>query len=223
MSRLLLGAACLVSAIAHAQAPPIPADPKTDLERGKQLASQVCAACHGPDGNSPLPVNPSIAAQHADYITRQLMNYKAGVRENPIMQAIAAGMTPDDMRAAAAYYSQQKARGQTARDAGLVKTGQAIWRGGNAPSGLPACSGCHSPTGAGIPSNYPRLAGQHAAYTYDQLKAFASGARGVDKLGKDVQGRIMHTIASKLTDAQMRALSEYAAGLRSATNGGVSP
>ena len=214
MNRLLLLAACLWPAVAVAQAPAAAPDAKADLERGRQLATQVCAACHGADGNSATPANPSLAGQHADYITQQLAHFKAGIRQNPIMQGIAAGMTPDDMRATGVYYSQQKPKGLAARDAQLVKIGQSLWRGGDAALGVPACSACHGPTGAGMPKNYPRIGGQFADYTYGQLKAFASGQRGLDKEGKDTNGRVMHTIARPLNDAQMRAVAEYAAGLR---------
>ena len=214
MKRLLLLAACVWPAVVAAQAPAPASDAKAGLERGRQLASQVCAACHGGDGNSPTPANPSLAGQPADYITQQLVHFKAGIRQNPIMQGIAAGMSAEDMRAAGLFYAQQKARGLAARDADLVRIGQSLWRGGDAALGVPACSSCHGPSGAGIPKNYPRLGGQHADYTYQQLKAFASGQRGLDKEGKDTNGRVMHTIARPLNDAQMRAVAEYAAGLR---------
>ncbi len=214
MNRLLLLALLVWPALAAAQAPAPAANAKADLERGRQLATQVCAACHGADGNSAVPANPSIAGQHADYITVQLAHYKAGIRVNPIMQGIAQGMSADDMRATALFYSQQQPKGLAARDASLAKLGQALWRGGDATSGIPACSGCHGPAGAGIPKNYPRVAGQYADYTYSQLKAFNAGQRGNDKDGKDANGRIMHTIARQMSDAQMKAVAEYAAGLR---------
>ncbi len=214
MNRLLLLAACVWPVVVVAQTPASAPDAKAQLERGRQLATQICAACHGADGNSALPVNPSLAGQHADYITQQLAHFKAGVRQDPIMQGIAAGMTTEDMRATAIYYAQQSPKGLAARDAALVKVGQALWRGGDASSGVPACSACHGPAGAGIPKNYPRVAGQFADYTYAQLKAYGAGQRGMDKDGKDANGRIMHAIASKMSDVQMRAVSEYAAGLR---------
>jgi cytochrome c553 len=215
MNRLLLLAALAWPAVAAAQTPAAPAqDPKALEARGREIASQVCAACHGPDGNSPLPVNPNLAGQHADYITQQLMHFKAGLRQNAIMQGIAAGMTPEDMRAAGAFYAKQTPRGLAARDAGLVKLGQALWRGGDSGSGIPACSGCHSPNGAGVPKNYPRIAGQYADYTYAQLKAFQAGERGRDKEGKDANGRVMRSIAKGLSDVQMKAVAEFAAGLR---------
>jgi cytochrome c553 len=130
------------------------------------------------------------------------------------MQGIAAGMTPEDMRATGAFYAGQKARGLKARDASLVKLGQSLWRGGDAAAGIPACSSCHAPNGVGIPKNYPRLAGQHPEYTYAQLVAFKQGQRGNDKEGRDVGGRVMRAVTRGLSDVQMKAVSEYAAGLR---------
>jgi cytochrome c553 len=212
MNRLLLLAALAWPPVAWAQAPA--PDAKALVERGREIASQVCAACHGPDGNSPLAANPNLAAQHADYITQQLVHFKAGIRQNPIMQGIAAGMSPEDMRATGAFYAQQAARGLSAKDAGLVKMGAALWRGGDAANGVPACASCHAPNGVGIPKNYPRIAGQYAEYTYAQLVAFKNGQRGRDKEGKDANGRVMRGVAKGLSDPQMKAVSEFAAGLR---------
>jgi cytochrome c553 len=116
------------------------------------------------------------------------------------------------MTALGIYYSQQKPKQQAAKDAALVAAGQKIFRGGDLANGTPACSACHLPNGAGVAKNYPRVGGQHADYTYAQLKAFKSGERGAD--GKDANGMIMATIAQRLTDAQMKALAEYMSGLR---------
>jgi cytochrome c553 len=187
---------------------------KVDLARAKQIVDSVCAACHGADGNSVAPVNPNLAGQGAEYITRQLQHFKSGMRANPVMGAMSASLTPEEMVALGAYFSQQKPKGGTAKDPALAMTGQALFRGGVAAAGLPACASCHGPTGAGIPRNYPRLAGQHADYAYAQLKAFKAGERGADKEGKDVQGRIMATIAQKMSDTQMKAAADYTAGLR---------
>ena len=187
---------------------------KPDLAHAKQIVDTVCAACHGADGNSVAAANPNLAGQGAEYITRQLQHFKSGIRANPVMGAMAAPLTPEDMVALGIYFSGQKPKPGTAKDPTLIKTGQALFRGGVAAAGLPACSACHSPNGAGIPKNYPRLAGQHAEYTYAQLKAFKAGERGADKEGKDVQGRVMAAIAQRMTDEQMKALADYAAGLR---------
>jgi len=204
---LLAAVAGTLAAAAFAQAPA----GKPDLERGQKIASEVCIACHGPNGNSVVPANPSLAGQPAEYITLQLAHFKSGLRVNPIMQGMAATLQPDDMKAIGIYYSQQKPNGQAAKDPALVTAGQKLFRGGDTATGIPACSACHSPNGAGLAKNYPRLAGQHADYTYAQLKAFKAGERGADK---DANGTIMVTIAARMSDAQMKAAAEYTSGLR---------
>ncbi len=217
IARLRLPAAVAVAALASFQfsvAAAAEGAGKPDLARARQVVDTVCAACHGADGNSVAAVNPNLAGLGAQYITRQLQHFKAGIRANPVMGAMGGNLTPEEMVALGIYYSAQKPKGGTAKDPTLLKTGQAIFRGGVAAAGIPACSACHGPTGAGIPKNYPRLAGQHAEYTYAQLKAFKSGERGADKEGKDVQGKVMAAIAKKLSDEQMKALADYVSGLR---------
>lgn len=209
-----VAAAAVISATASAQEAKQPAAAQPDLARARQIVGQVCAACHGTDGNSVAAANPNLAGQGADYITRQLMHFKYGVRVNATMQAMAATLTEADMQALGRYWSQQKPKGLAARDPALATAGQKLWRGGDAATDVPACAACHSPTGAGIPGNYPRLAGQYADYVYAQLKAFKSGERGADPGGKDVNGHIMSLIAHNMTDEQMKAAADYAAGLR---------
>jgi cytochrome c553 len=207
-----LAATAIVSAAAYGQERAAAAKP--DLAKAQQVVNQVCAACHGADGNSVAAANPNLAGQDADYITLQLANFKAGIRVNPTMQAMAAPLSDEDMRALGAYYAQQKPKGLATKDPAHVKSAQRLWRGGDAARGVPACAACHSPTGAGIPKNYPRLAGQYADYTYAQLKAFKAGERGADPAGKDINGRVMNSIAQQMSDAQMKAIADYAAGLR---------
>lgn len=186
---------------------------KPDLAKAKQTADQICAACHGADGNSPSPANPNIAGQQAAYITVQLEHFKSGVRNNAIMAGMVATLTPADMRALGIYFSQQKPKAAGIKDRELALAGQKLYRGGNMASGLPACAACHSPDGAGIPSRYPRLGGQHADYALAQLKAFKAGERGMDKGGKDVNGRVMAQVAARLSDQEMQAVVQYASGL----------
>lgn len=202
------------AAAAEAPAKAEKAAAKPDLEKARATVKQVCSACHGLDGNSATPVNPSIAGMPSQYITRQLANFKAGIRVNPVMQGMAATQSPDDMVALGLYFSQQKPKAQDATDAKLVAAGQKLYRGGDMVAGIPACAGCHAPDGAGIPKNYPRLAGQYADYTVAQLKAFKAGERGNDKDGKDVNGRIMAAIAARMSEAQMRAAAAFTQGLR---------
>ena len=206
---IALLSACLAP-FALAQAPA----GKPDLARAESIVKEVCAACHGVDGNSPSPTNPSLAGQGAEYIALQLQHFQSGIRVNPIMQGMAAALKPDEMKALGVYFSQQKPKGLSAKDATLAMAGQKLYRGGDLATGMPACAACHSPNGAGVPKNYPRLAGQYAEYTYAQLKAFRDGERGSDKEGKDYNGKIMATISARMSDPQMKALAEYAAGLR---------
>jgi len=200
-------ALCTSSALAQAPAKP-------DLARARQIAETVCAACHGADGNSAVPVNPNLAGQGAEYISRQLTNFKSGVRVNPIMQGMASTLTPDEMVALGVYFSGQKPKGNTAKDPKLVEMAQTLYRAGDAATGLPACSACHSPSGIGIPKTYPRVAGQFSDYTLAQLKAFKGGERGANASGKDWQGQIMAGVAAKMSETQMKALADYMSGLR---------
>jgi cytochrome c553 len=178
---------------------------KPDLERGKQLATTVCGACHGADGRATAPTNPNLAGQHGDYIAAQLAAFKAGTRPSPIMQPMAAGLSPEDMKAVGAYYSMQKPVEGMARDKALVQRGEKLWRGGIKGVNAPACAGCHGASGHGIPSQYPRLAGQNAELTMGWLKAYASGAR---------PHPVMTPIAAKLSENDTRALAEYISGLK---------
>lgn len=178
---------------------------KPDLERGKQLATSVCAACHGADGNSVASANPNLAGQHGGYIAQQLAAFKAGTRPSPIMQPMAAGLSAEDMQAVGAYYERQKPAKTLARDKALVQRGQLIWRAGVKSLGVPACAGCHGAAGHGIPAQYPRLAGQHPDLNLGWLKAYATGTR---------PSEVMGPIASRLSENDMKAVTEYIAGLR---------
>ena len=198
------GLMALVYASIGGAAAPTPA-PKADVERGKQIATTVCAACHGPDGNSAAPANPILAGQHGDYIATQLANFKSGARPSPIMQGMAAALSPEDMRNVGAYFEAQKPMRQLARDKAAVARGQQIWRSGIKSLGVPACAGCHGAAGHGIPAQYPRLAGQHPELSHGWLKAYAAGTR---------PHPVMGAVASKLSDNDMKSLSDYIAGLR---------
>jgi cytochrome c553 len=210
---VLLLAACAAVAAgvpAHAQE----SGGKPDLAKAQQIVNTVCAACHGADGNSASPVNPSLAGQHAEYITLQLMHFKGGIRDNAVMAGMVANLTPEDMKSLGAYFARQKPKGLAAKDPALAAAGQKLYRGGNAANGTPACAACHAPNGGGIPTRYPRLSGQYADYTFAQLQAFKAGGRGMDKEGKDINGKVMTQIAARMTEREMRAVAEYTAGLR---------
>lgn len=186
---------------------------KGDAAKAGQIATQVCAACHGTDGNSPAAANPILAGQHPEYTLRQLRHFKplAGKpaeRANVIMAGMVANLSDDDMANLAAYFAAQSPAPRAARDPELAKFGQSIYRGGIAAKGVAACASCHAPNGAGMPAQYPRLAGQYAEYVEAQLKAFRSGERANDP------NRMMRSIAVKLSDREIRAVAEYASGLR---------
>lgn len=198
------GLMALVYAGTAVAAAPTPAA-KPDMARGKQIATTVCAACHGAEGIAAAPANPHLAGQLADYIAAQLAAFKSGARPSPIMQGMAAGLSADDMRAVGAYYQAQKPVQAAARDKALAERGQRIWRGGVKSVGVPACAGCHGAAGAGIPAQYPRLAGQHAELSLEWLKAFANGTR---------PNAVMGPVAAKMSENDMRAVSEYIQGLR---------
>lgn len=170
--------------------------------------SLVCATCHGADGNSVSPQFPTLAGQHASYSEKQLRDFKSGARKSPIMQPIAAQLSDEQIKKWADFYAQQKRAPQTARDASLAAAGARLYRGGNASEGVPACAGCHLPTGAGVPGAYPRIAGQWADYLIGQLKAFRAEERANDA------SKAMRAIASRMTEDEMRAVAEFLRGLQ---------
>jgi cytochrome c553 len=187
---------------------------KPDLAKAQQIVSTVCAACHGADGNSASAANPSLAGQLPEYITLQLTHFKSGVRNNPVMAAIVSNLTPEDMRALGLYFGAKTPKAAAAKDPMLAAAGQKLYRGGSAANATPACASCHAPNGGGIPVRYPRLSGQYADYTFAQLQAFKAGERGMDKDGKDTNGKIMNQIAARMSEHDMRAVAEYTSGLR---------
>ena len=201
---LLIGALPLVCTMAMA-ATPAPAA-KPDLAKGQALSTQVCAACHTADGSRGSPANPILAGQHPEYLVKQLQEFKSGKRANAIMKGFASTLSDDDMKNVAAFYASKSAKPGFSKDKELVKLGEKIYRGGIADKAVPACAGCHSPNGAGIPAQYPRVGSQHADYTEAQLVAFRSGARG--------NNAQMVTIAAKMSDREIKAVSDYIAGLR---------
>jgi cytochrome c553 len=178
-----------------------------DAAAGK-AKSATCAACHNADGNSANPQYPKLAGQGEGYLLKQLQDYKSGARVNAIMAGMVAPLSPQDMEDLSAYYaSQQIARG--AADPALAPVGEAIFRGGNLNSGVSACMACHGPNGAGIPAaKFPAIAAQHAEYTELQLKAFRAMERANDA------GQMMRSIASKMTDPEIKAVSSYIQGLQ---------
>jgi len=202
MSSLLVAAALVAPAAA---AEPAPAA-KPDVAKGEAISTNVCAACHAADGSRGSPANPILQGQHAEYLVKQLVEFKEGKRDNPVMKGMASTLSEADMRNVAAFYASKDAKPGFAKNKESVALGEKIYRGGIADRAIPACAGCHSPNGAGIPAQYPRVRGQHADYTEAQLVAFRSGLR---KNSAQMTG-----IAAKLNDKEIKALADYIAGLR---------
>lgn len=210
---LLIMAGALLAQLSGVNANTTSAEPESAslnadmLTKGQQIASTICVACHGLDGNSTLSANPNIAGMPAQYITKQLENFKNGTRQNPIMLGMVASLAPEQMKAVGLYYFSQKSKTLAlAKDKALADKGQKIYRAGIPALQIPACAGCHGGAGAGIPANYPRLSGQWPEYTLAQLKSYANGQR------KSVP---MNTITSRMREEDMQAVAEYLAGMRS--------
>jgi cytochrome c553 len=199
---------------------------KPDAAKGATLYEQgdaargvvACASCHGAAGNSTIPANPNLAAQSHEYIYKQLTEFrlKAGAKDvlrkgvdgaPSVMTAMAGPLTEADMQNLSLYLAQQKlTEPATATNPKLLERGQHIWRAGIPDRNVPACAGCHSPNGAGIPGQYPRLSGQFPSYIEEQLKLFRAGHRA--------NNLMMNQIADRMSDSDIKAVSDYAAGLR---------
>lgn len=179
---------------------------KADVAKGEAISTAVCSACHTNDGSRGSAANPILQGQHPAYLAKQLTEFKAGQRKNAIMQGFASTLSPADMKNVAAFYAGKSAKPGFAKNKEFATLGEAIWRGGIADRSIPACAGCHSPNGAGIPAQYPRLSGQHADYVETQLRAFRSGERN--------NNAVMMGVAAKLNDREIKALADYTAGLR---------
>lgn len=179
---------------------------KPDLAKGEASYGTVCAACHGADGNSMIPANPKLAQQHPEYLVKQLKEFKSGKRANAIMSGMVASLSEDDMRNIAYWLASKKAKPGFAKDKASVLLGERIFRGGIPDRQVPACAGCHGPSGTGIPSQYPRIAGQHADYAVAQLLAFRDGVR--------LNNAQMTGVTAKMNDREIKAVADYIAGLR---------
>lgn len=214
LASLLMTAVLAAPALSSFAADDAPAAPaaaaavvaKPDLVKGAASYGAVCAACHGADGNSSIAANPKLAQQHPEYLVKQLQDFKSGKRASPIMSGMASTLSNDDMKNIAYWLTSDKAKPGFAKDKDLVAIGEHLYRGGNSDRHIPACAGCHSPDGAGIPSQYPRLSGQQADYTAAQLTAFRDGVRK--------NSGPMSEVAAKLNDREIKALADYIAGLR---------
>lgn len=166
----------------------------------------ACVSCHGQAGNSSIVQNPTIAAQHEAYLHKQMVDFKSGLRNNAIMTPITKAMTDEDMKNVAAYLTAQSPKPNAAKNKEMIELGKKIYRAGISEKNVPACAACHSPTGAGIPAQFARLAAQHQEYTSSQLMNFRSGARK--------NSPQMTTIAKRMSDEEIQAVSDYVAGLK---------
>jgi len=202
----LVAALAATSAFANPTAAPTAA--KGDPKAAETIVNQVCAGCHAVDGNSAAAANPKLAGLNSEYIYKQLTELKSGARKNAIMSGMVANLSQQDMLNLAAYYGAQQPKPATSKDQALALIGQKIYRGGVQGAGVPACASCHGAQGKGIPTQFPRLAGQHSDYVYSQLNAFRVGERANDA------AKMMRSIAAKMTDADMKAVSSYIQGLR---------
>lgn len=171
-----------------------------------KIVTTVCVACHAADGNSVISLNPKLAGQHPEYLIKQLTEFKSGKRANAVMSGMASMLSDADMKELATYFSAQKQTLGQSKTNGNSSVGEKIYRGGIAASNVPACAGCHGPAGAGLPKQFPRLAGQHADYTLAQLRTFRTGERA--------NAPMMMAIAARMTDAEMAAVADYMQGLR---------
>ncbi|MDE2368919.1 MAG: cytochrome c4 [Burkholderiales bacterium] len=178
---------------------------KVDLAKGQQLAT-ACAACHTQDGTRGVATYPILQGQHPEYLAKQLADFKSGKRKNAVMTGMAATVvSEDDAKQIAAFYASKTAKPGFAKSKDTVLLGEQIYRGGIAAKQVPACAGCHGPSGAGIPAQYPRIGGQHGEYAEAQLNAFRSGERA--------NSPQMAAIAARLSDREIKAVADYVTGL----------
>jgi cbb3-type cytochrome c oxidase subunit III len=206
IAHLLIAGFVAASSFSAVATEAAPAKFKPDLAKGEASFGAVCAACHGADGNSGTPTYPKLAQQHPEYIVKQLTEFKSDKRANAVMKGMATALSEEDMKNIAYWVTTKASKPGFSKEKDLVTLGERIYRGGIADRQVPACAGCHSPNGAGIPAQFPRLAGQHADYAVAQLTAFRDGVR---KNSAQMSG-----VAAKMNDREIKAVSDYIAGLR---------
>ncbi|MFW5432493.1 MAG: c-type cytochrome [Methylophilaceae bacterium] len=177
-----------------------------DISVAEATATNVCAACHGADGNSAIALNPKLAGQHPEYLTKQMRNFKEGTRANAVMAAMVANLSPEEMQGLADFYASKTSKLAKAKVNGAGSLGEKIYRGGIAATNVPACAACHGANGEGMPKRFPRLSAQHADYTFQQMKTFRTDKRA--------NAKMMQAIAAKMTEAEMQAVADYIQGLR---------
>jgi cytochrome c553 len=210
----LFVAVLALSSAAYAADEPAAGPAKADAAKGEALYANgdatrnitACVSCHGAAGASTISANPKLGGQHAAYIHKQLTDFQGADRNNPIMSPLTKLLTDDEMKNIAAYLDAQPVKSGAAKNKDTLELGKQIYRGGIAEKSVPACAGCHSPNGAGIPAQFPRIGGQHQDYTVAELTSFRSGARK--------NGPMMATIAKRMSDDEIKAVADYIAGLK---------
>lgn len=179
---------------------------KGDPAKGKALAAEACASCHGQNGNSEVPAFPKLAGQQESYLLQELADYKSGARANEIMTPLVAGLSEQDMADLAAFFAKQDSSDGVVTNPALLAMGKRVYLQGNDKNGVPSCDGCHEENGEGS-KRFPRVAGQHTEYTLEQMKQYATGKRTNGK-------KVMRTVAERLTDEEAKAVAEYMASLK---------
>ena len=200
------GALLGVGVLAAVAGLPVLADPAADQARAQEIVVERCSLCHGKEGEAASVVFPRLAGQHAEYVAKQLADFKSGKRKSETMKPQAEGLTPAEMKALGAFFESKSVPAKKSRDTALLGVGLYIFSEGNSFSGLPACASCHGANGHGTPQ-LPRLAGQHPRYIEDQLKQFNTRERTNDNA-------VMHTVAAKLTELEAHAVAEYIATMQ---------
>lgn len=192
----------------------VSASPKADVEKGKQVAATVCAACHAADGNSGIAMYPRLAAQHTAYIYHQTIGIRDGKRTHgsaAVMKPVVMNLSDQDILNVSAFYAKQQPKSGEANPKENPELGAKIYRGGLSDKKVPACMSCHGPSGAGMPGGgseiqaYPRLGGQHQAYIVEQMNAYKSGQR---------KNTIMEDIANRMSEEDLKAVANFIRGLR---------
>lgn len=196
----------MLAALATVALPAAATATPAELARGEEIVQAQCFICHGAEGESSSPAFPRLAGQNAHYLARQLNDYKTGKRKSSTMQPMVADLSEADFKALGAFFASRSTHGHEVAEPAVAALGEAIYKGGNPASGVAACAGCHGANAHGSEA-LPRLAGQHAQYTLNQLRQFSQRKRSND-------GAVMHAVASRLSAPEARAVASYLSGLR---------
>ena len=184
----------------------VPLAQAADDARASEIFQAQCAICHGPDGESSTDVFPRLAAQHAGYVARQLEDFQTGRRKSAVMSSLVRQLSPAEMQAIGRWLESRPVRAHEVLDPALAARGRGVYRDGIPAKGVPACWKCHGEAGEGT-DTLPRVGGQHAQYLENQLRAFGKRERTNDSM-------VMQTIAVRIGEDELRAVSSYISGLK---------